>query len=196
MLRRESKKVLLGSAGFTLIEMMVAGAIAAVLAAVAIPNFTKMAAVAREAEAKTGLGMIVTQEKAFYTHWGYYTACLRQIGASAASGTLYYEIGFRTSDYSASTCGNNGTSPCKQIGTPYPDCTVATDYAFPANATFNLALPGNSDFPTGTGGGVGMGIGKSNFSAGAAGNISSGASSYDQWTIKADKTLTHVNAGL
>jgi type IV pilus assembly protein PilA len=52
--------------GFTLIELMIVVAIIGLLAALAIPNFIKFQARARQSEAKTNLRAIFTAEKSYY----------------------------------------------------------------------------------------------------------------------------------
>ena len=69
------------AAGFSLLELMVVVAIIGVLAAVAVPRFNIFRARARQAEAKSNLGVIFTLQEAFkidkeeyyngdQTHWG------------------------------------------------------------------------------------------------------------------------------
>src|SRR5450432_1536608 len=52
--------------GFTLIELMIVVAIIGILAAIAIPNFLKFQARAKQSEAKTNLKGIFTAEKSWY----------------------------------------------------------------------------------------------------------------------------------
>jgi type IV pilus assembly protein PilA len=53
-------------AGFTLIELMIVVAIIGILAAIAIPNFLKFQARAKQSEAKTNLKAIFSAEKAWF----------------------------------------------------------------------------------------------------------------------------------
>ncbi len=55
--------------GFTLIELMIVVAIIGILAAIAIPNFLKFQAKARQSEAKTSLAAIFTAQTAYYAEY-------------------------------------------------------------------------------------------------------------------------------
>lgn len=58
------------SKGFTLIELMIVVAIIGILAAIAIPNFLKFQARARQSEAKTNLKAVFTASKSMYAEQG------------------------------------------------------------------------------------------------------------------------------
>jgi type IV pilus assembly protein PilA len=56
--------------GFTLIELMIVVAIIGILAAIAIPNFLRFQARARQSEAKTNLKAIFTSAKSMFAEQG------------------------------------------------------------------------------------------------------------------------------
>lgn len=66
--------------GFSLVELMVVVAIIGILAAVAIPQFSKYQARARQSEAKGYVSGIYTANKSFQSEWGQFTGDLFDMG--------------------------------------------------------------------------------------------------------------------
>ena len=87
------KKTLVNQSGFSLVELMVVVAIIGILAAVAVPQFTKFQNKAKQSEAGTHLSGIYSAELSFYAQWNGYYGGLDSIGY-APSGRVRYNCGF------------------------------------------------------------------------------------------------------
>lgn len=104
-------------AGFTLIELVVAMVVAAILAAIAIPAYSSYVRKSRRVEAKNALLDVQTLEERFYSTQNTYTTDFSQLGygASAASsvtvGNGYYtmSVPVRTTTAVAPTATTAGT---------------------------------------------------------------------------------------
>ncbi len=78
--------------GFTLIELMIVVAIIGILAAIAIPDFLKFQAKAKQSEAKSNLGAIFTTQVAYFGEnntYGGGSDCFTYIAWSAEGENLY-----------------------------------------------------------------------------------------------------------
>ena len=192
--------------GFTLIELMVVVAIIGVLTAIAIPQYQKYQARARQTEAKTTLGSIYTAEQSFSVENGSFTQCLTNIGAATTGNNFYYTAGFQAA-------GNATCSPlvpqqtCNayqwQAGPPVvvvPCTGVNPTLASIANAKANnatAALPTAANlvaanFPVAPSLAPQV-VNLSTFQAGAVGNVSQGTAgangTWDSWSINQNKAL-------
>ena len=122
------------SKGFTLIELMIVVAIIGILAAIAIPNFMRFQARARQSEAKTNLKGYFTAAKSRYAEDS--TLNCGFCDFKPEKGTIY--------DYRVS----NGTAEVSMAGTKKSEGTVSTNVLatvcdsdlglFTANATGNV----------------------------------------------------------
>ena len=101
--------------GFSLVELMIVVAIIGVLTAIAIPNFQRFQAQARQSEAKSSLTGIYTAAKAFHSKWEAYAAPFAAIGYQPG-GDFRYAVGWDN----AYTAGNQiaGTGLDLTTGTP------------------------------------------------------------------------------
>ena len=78
--------------GFMLIELMIVVAIIGILAAIAIPDFLKFQAKAKQSEAKSNLGAIFTAQVAYFGEFNTYgggTRCFTDIAWGPEGGSAY-----------------------------------------------------------------------------------------------------------
>ncbi len=114
--------------GFSLTELMIVVAIIGILAVIAIPNFLKYQARAKQSEAKNNLVAIHTSEMAYFAENNKYIDDFNAIGfaVTGSSQLYYYELGDSSS----------GTLP--------PGCTASTlDHV--SQTGFTAAATGNID---------------------------------------------------
>lgn len=101
--------------GFSLIELMVVVGIIGILAAIAVPQFSKFQAKARQTEAKTNLAALYTSEKGFYTEYTWYTLDLKNAGFGVEGTRLRYDIGFPMAAVNAAYPGAGGGMPVETL---------------------------------------------------------------------------------
>lgn len=90
--------------GFTLIELMIVVAIIGILAAIAIPNFIKFQAKAKQSEANAQLKAIFSAQKASFPLIGGYWSDIGGIGFSPERGNRYlYDLGATAATVAAGT---------------------------------------------------------------------------------------------
>ena len=114
--------------GFSLTELMIVVAIIGILATIAIPNFLRYQAKAKQTEAKSNLVALHTAEIAYFAENNGFVDDFNAIGfgVSGASQRYYYELGN----------ANQGTLP--------PGCTASTlDSVSPTG--FTAVAIGNID---------------------------------------------------
>ena len=164
-MRRLSQK------GFTLIELMIVVAIIGILAVIAVPNFQKFQARAKQSEAKTNLKGIYTAKVANFQASDTYVChnncfCDWQLdgGVGAAADALPTES---TARY---------TYLCNDTATDVPNITPKTNYTLTGTGSTGCQEPKGA-----------TGVDRS-FLVTASGNVDSDAQC-DHWSINQDNEL-------
>lgn len=183
-------------AGFSLIELMIVVAIIGILASIAVPNFQKFQARAKQSEVKAHLTSVFTAEKAFFAEWNQYWGDFRDIGV-APEGKLRYRFGFAaagaaipapfnpsTTGGGAGTAFNSSIAAARAPGATEDATTVV---AFAAAAAAGTCGAGGN--PTGSGSGA-------TFRATGLAHISTQTAANDTWTMDQAKTLCNNISGL
>lgn len=99
-------KQLISNKGFTLIELMIVVAIIGILAAIAIPNFMAYQCKAKQSEAKSNLGNILTMEEAYFAEHDTYSS-LANIGFTTKGTTRYaYTVVAAATNFTSTATGN------------------------------------------------------------------------------------------
>ncbi len=180
--------------GFSLVELMIVVAIIGILATVAIPNFSRFQAKARQSEAKTNLAALFSSEKAFFAEWTQYYTDFRDIGV-APEGQLRYHMGFTAAGvaplppFIGSTNGGG-------VGTAF-NTTIA--WARAPGSTLHASIPGYAAAAVnGTCGASALNAGSGStatFRANSIGNPGSTAV-LDVWSIGQAKDLCNNQSGI
>lgn len=125
------------SRGFTLIELMIVVAIIGILAAIAVPNFLKFQAKARQSEVKQNLKAIFTAKKGNFAESGSYVCGF--CGWSPEAGNLYYyfansSLQFASVKPASANCASSKGSPVETD----PSADGSTAGGFTATAAGNI----------------------------------------------------------
>ena len=176
--------------GFTLIELMIVVAIIGILAAIAIPNFIRFQARAKQGEAKSNLKALFTAQRSYYQEKDAYITAIRPIGFSPERGNRYY---YQNGGVNAE---NRAVSPAGTLANN--DAITVDTYKYGAAAVPTPAWVGGAPVfscganapPAGVPGGIGGICAACEFSSFAAGNIDNDAT-IDSWYISScDSTVT------
>jgi len=136
--------------GFTLIELMIVVAIIGILAALAIPNFIKFQARAKQSEAKANLKALFTAERSFYQEHDTYSSCIRTIGFTPERGNRYH-YAINTTVRADETCNTVELRNDAAGVTANTDGAILADaykYGAVATALANGAVPAATYTPT------------------------------------------------
>lgn len=142
--------------GFSLIELMIVVVIIGILSTIAVPQYQRFQAKAKQAEAKSNLSGLYTAMQAFSAEWNTYYNDFRALGFEL-TGDLNYDVGFSagvagppthpvvayraaaTRIRASQLCGTAATSPCRmQNAGTVKAGNIAT---FPGNVINNGATP-------------------------------------------------------
>jgi type IV pilus assembly protein PilA len=186
--------------GFTLIELMIVVAIIGILAAIAIPNFIRFQARAKQSEAKGNLKAIFTAERSYFQEKDRYVDTFPTIGFSPERGNRYmYQLGTGSvAEVRTGVNTNLGTTPnliniIEVDVFKYGNAEAQPDFGAPAAATWATspgtpgAIPGFDD--------EGCPSAICAWSAVAAGNIDSDSTIDVWWISGTDATVTTATCG-
>lgn len=133
--------------GFTLIELMIAVAVVAILAAVAFPSYQDSVRKTRRADGKAALERVAALQERWFTENNTYTNSVNNLGGSG--GVLNSTEGFYS--ITVATAGCTPVAPSTYIGCFQLTATAIGAQASDAKcATFTLDETGDRNF-TGTG---------------------------------------------
>jgi len=173
--------------GFSLIELMIVVAIIGILAAIAVPNFTKFQRKARQAEAKGLLGSYYTAMKAHAAEVGCFRGNFVAIGYQPEG-----ELTYRLWTINLATC----TLPSAQVSAGVNDDNCVDTSVACVGSGYNVLWTEKSaaNIASASGGTNDALIGQNSFRAQARSNL--GASTSDTWNIEHTKILDNTESGL
>ena len=185
-------RMLKAQGGFSLIELMIVVAIIGILATVAVPNFTRFQAKAKQSNARAILTGYATAQKAVFSEFLYYPGNFQGAGFKP-EGSLTYRLragenadvtdaqavsaGNAKDDGAATACIDTGAT----VGAPGGTCPAA------------ILVWTNSSYIADGGAGSasgGVGLQPPLFTATAGANI--GGAAADVWTITQSNVITNT----
>ncbi len=172
----------LNKKGFSLIELMIVVAIIGILAAIALPNFTRFQRKARQSEAKGLLGSYHTALKATAAEIGCFKGNFVAIGFQP-EGELYYRM---------STSDNAGCSlPTATATITDAACVITSNVCTGSPGNYTKSWTERPVGPTTIAGGV---MANNTYITTSGGNL--GNTANDAWQINEMKSLVNTQSGL
>jgi type IV pilus assembly protein PilA len=183
---------------------MVVVAIIGILAAVAVPQFSKFQAKSRQSEAKSSLTALYTAEKGFNAEYAGYATNFQAFGYSPA-GEVLYDVGFVAANRCATwaACAPNyapggGAGPVVANGATSSAATFCGAY----NAAMNNAVGCRMRILSAANA-IGYAAVTATvattsqvFTAQAAAQIYAGFGTVDRWTMDHNKVLLQTSVGI
>jgi type IV pilus assembly protein PilE len=118
------------SAGFTLVELVVAMVVAAILAAIAIPSYTKYVRESRRTDAKSALLDLASLEERYFSTTNTYSTATTDLGYSGSwpvtVGSGYYTVAQPTVVGATTTAAATYSLTATAIGTQANDTQCLT----------------------------------------------------------------------
>lgn len=190
----KAARILKSQAGFSLIELMIVVAIIGILATVAIPNFTRFQAKARQSGGKSLLAGYYSAQKATYSEFTYFPGNF--VGAGfKPEGQLVYRL---TAADNAAVTGTAQTNVADSAATA-ATCVATNTAAASCSVGYQLGTQwtelGSAAAPTGCAAAAAGAIGAAGtFTACASANV--GGAAVDTWRIDQNKLVDNTSNGL
>lgn len=179
-------------AGFSLVELMIVVAIIGILATIAIPNFQRFQAKARQSEARNNLAAYYAANKATYSEWNTYIGNFVAIGFRPEG-----RLGYRVTSQNIAVMPTGYTGPteagCVTTENPAGNCTTPASDGMAWGAVWTETVSG-SVVPAAA---VACAVGttSSTFLACASGTHNAAATA-DTWSINHTKVVANTNNGI
>ena len=182
------------NSGFTLIELMIVVAIIGILSAIAIPNYQKYQAKARQSEAKIALSSGYTAEKSVMMEYNTTTTCLKEAGfdVDAANTNRLYAVGFNAVSGVADTTTTIDKWPPNVPASAVACAATSYQYGASKKADGSAAAAAAAELSNAAWKVTSTSV----FKVGASGVIVPGGATSDQWQIDEAKNLANTQSGL